>query len=523
MRLIAGVDMGNSTTEIVIADADHEPPRPVAWDRTPTRGSKGSVEAAQHAARLLTRLERRSGVSPALAVLTPQAPVRTCIETVSVAGPSLGPLRILGCDPASPAGAGVAIGEPVSSEDPTPLGRPVVMVARDPLGYLDTVAALERWVAAGADVRGVLLSGNEARLVQHRLSVSLPIVDQVDADEALACSLVLLEVAPGPVQSIVDPLFLMSALELDASDRAPAAAAAALVSGARCAVIGVGSHQGLPRAEPARLDPASDGEWADSWSVSIDDLAAPTSLRRAGSDRLVATSRLAYTGQPQAQVEAFADACSVPVEVVGDEPSAAALGARTTPGCDARALVVDLGGGTVDLIADQAATAAGSGELLTTCVGALASISRGTAEWVKRAPAVRFETPHVMTTESSTREFAPPNSPATLAGWLAVPGPAGYLPFARDLGLGEWRALRLAAKRAVIEGNVRRLADRLPIPAATAVAVGGPVGDEEILETLANALPGLLIGRGNVAGLLGHRYAVAYGLVLLVSGGTQAA
>jgi hypothetical protein len=89
--------------------------------------------------------------------------------------------------------------------------------------------------------------------------------------------------------------------------------------------------------------------------------------------------------------------------------------------------------------------------------------------------------------------------------------------------LGEWRALRLAAKRADIEGNVRRLADRLPIPAATAVAVGGPVGDEEILETLANALPGLLIGRGNVAGLLGHRYAVAYGLVLLVSGGTQAA
>ena len=523
MRLIAGVDMGNSTTEIVIADADHLPPRPVAWDRTATRGSKGSTEAAQHAARLLTRLERRTGLSTALAVLTPQAPVRTGIETVAAVAPTTGPLRILGSDPASPAGAGVAIGEPVASDDPTPLGRPVVLVARDPLGYLDTVATLERWFAAGADVRGVLLAGNEARLVEHRLSKALPIVDQVDVDGALACSLVLLEVAAGPVQSIVDPLFLASAFDLGASDRVHAAAASALVSGTRCAVIGLSSHHEPPAVEPAARATAPDDSWADSWTVSIDDLAAPTSLRRAGSDRLVATSRLAFTGEPRAQVAAFTDVSPVPVEVAGDEPTAAALGARTTPGSDARALVVDLGGGTVDLICDRAETGAGSGELLTTCVGALASISRGTAEWVKRGPAVRFETPHVMTTEASGREFAPPGSPPTLAGWLAVPGPAGYLPFARDLGLGEWRALRLAAKRAVIEDNVRRLADRLQDAPTTAVAVGGPVGDEEILETLAHALPGVQIGRGNVAGLLGHRYAVAYGLVLLAAGGSQAA
>ena len=257
--------------------------------------------------------------------------------------------------------------------------------------------------------------------------------------------------------------------------------------------------------------------------MSIDELAGPTSLRRAGSDRLVAMSRLAYAGAPQAQVDAFVEACPLPVEVVGDEPSAAALGSRTTPGSDDDAVVIDLGGGTVDLIADDAVTGAGSGELLTACVGALASISRGTAEWVKRGPAVRFETPHLVTTESSGREFAPPGTPASLAGWLAVPGPAGYLPFARDLGLGEWRALRLAAKQAVIEQNVRRLAGRLSHASGTAVAVGGPVGDEEILDSLASALPGVVIGRGNVAGVLGHRYAVAYGLVLLGSRGTQAA
>jgi hypothetical protein len=44
------------------------------------------------------------------------------------------------------------------------------------------------------------------------------------------------------------------------------------------------------------------------------------------------------------------------------------------------------------------------------------------------------------------------------------------------------------------------------------VVVGGPVADDELLPVI-GAIPGVKgIGRGNVAGKLGHRYAVAYGL-----------
>jgi sugar (pentulose or hexulose) kinase len=45
------------------------------------------------------------------------------------------------------------------------------------------------------------------------------------------------------------------------------------------------------------------------------------------------------------------------------------------------------------------------------------------------------------------------------------------------------------------------------------IVVGGPAGDEELLGVLARALPpGVAIGRGDVGGTLGHRYAVAFGL-----------
>ena len=53
------------------------------------------------------------------------------------------------------------------------------------------------------------------------------------------------------------------------------------------------------------------------------------------------------------------------------------------------------------------------------------------------------------------------------------------------------------------------------------VLVGGPAGDDEIVEAMHAVLRegqrSLSIGRANVAGMLGHRWAVAYGLVLLAA------
>jgi len=73
--------------------------------------------------------------------------------------------------------------------------------------------------------------------------------------------------------------------------------------------------------------------------------------------------------------------------------------------------------------------------------------------------------------------------------------------------------MRLALKREVLGGAVRRAlrtGDGLP---DTVVLVGGPAGDDEAVATVARVLPeDTVVGRGDVAALLGHRYAVAYGL-----------
>ena len=63
------------------------------------------------------------------------------------------------------------------------------------------------------------------------------------------------------------------------------------------------------------------------------------------------------------------------------------LGALTTPGAHPAAAVVDLGAGTVDVIAVHGeVVAAGAGELLTAAVAETLHIPRAAADWVKRGP-----------------------------------------------------------------------------------------------------------------------------------------
>ena len=75
MPVIAGVDVGNATTEVaVVADG-----RLLGMDRLPTRGRKGSPESLRGAAGLVRRLERRLGgqvdearIAPLRAVTRPR-------------------------------------------------------------------------------------------------------------------------------------------------------------------------------------------------------------------------------------------------------------------------------------------------------------------------------------------------------------------------------------------------------------------------------------------------------------------
>ncbi len=425
------------------------------------------------------------------------------------------------------------------------------------LRYDEAAARLRALLAAGTRIGAVLVAGDEGVLIANRLPGGLPVIDQVDADAAAACQLLAVEVRPPghTLRLLADPVALGARFGLRADEAGDAAAIGRALADHANAVVGLlaapatpeilaepwvmtAEHGCLPlRAACPRLAGWPVGavrvfgpgtalagvEVDDLFAVDLAAAAEAATARQGSTRRAVLVASLSRVGDEEA-ASILADLLDMPVYSPVTEPAAARLGALTTPGARDDAVVVDLGAGTIDVIGGGATgrsvVAAGAGELLTAAVAEMLGISRAAADWVKRGPCVRVDGGQRFEAEDGTRGFLDVPAPASAAGMLAVDGPGGWLPFDRRHGPGEWRAIRLRLKLAVLAANFGRAVRTLGQDPAQVLVVGGPAGDEELLGVLARMLPdGVAAGRGDVGGTcagepLGHRYAVALGLTL---------
>ncbi len=547
--MIAGVDVGNATTEVVLVSGGEI----VGAGRVPTRGRKGSVGSLRGAAALVRRLERQLGGAVGEARIAPLRAVDTSVVTVPDTAAPAGRLSVLAAGVPTPGGTGACVGPPLSLADPQPRDGPVVAVVPAGLRYDEAAARLRALLAAGTRIGAVLVAGDEGVLVANRLPGELPVIDQVDADQAAACLLLAVEVRrPGhTLRLLADPVALGARLGLGERETGDAAALGRALADHANAVVGLRAVPAAPEipAEPwvmtadgrlplraacARLPgwPVGTvrafGSGATATGVEVDDLfavdlaaAAEAATARQGSTgRAVLVASLSRTGEEDAAA-VLGDLLDMPVYSPVTEPVAARLGAITTPGARDDAIVVDLGAGTVDVIGSgTSVVAAEAGQLLTAAVAEMLGIPQAAADWVKRGPCVRVDGGQRFEAEDGTRGFLDVPAPASAAGMLAVDGPGGWLPFDRHHGPGEWRAIRLRLKLAVLAANVRRAVGTLGQEPAQVLMVGGPAGDEELLGVIARTLPdGVAAGRGDIGGTcagesLGHRYAVALGLAL---------
>ena len=561
MTVIAGIDVGNATTEVVLVSGG----KILGAGRVPTRGRKGSPGSLRGAAALVRRLERQLGGTVGEARIAPLRAVETAVVTVPDTARPAGRLRVLAAGVPTPGGTGACVGVPLSltapqlTGDSAPLSparfapRDVVAIVPAGLRYDEAAGRLRALLAAGTRIGAVLVAGDEGVLVANRLPGSVPVIDQVDADTAAACRLLAVEVRPAghTLRLLADPVALGARLGLDGAEAGDAAAVSRTMADQANAVVGL-----LPVAPD--VPEASDEPWVltagegrltlraacprlPGWPVGavqaygtgtavseVDDLfavdlaaAAEAATARQGSTgRAVLVASLSRAGDEDA-ASILGELLEVPVNGPVSESAAARIGALTTPGAVDDAIVVDLGAGTVDVIGPGGSVvAAGAGELLTAAVAEMLGIPRASADWVKRRPCVRVDGGQRYEGEDGRRGFLDVPAPVSAAGLLAVEGPGGWLPFDRHHGPGEWRAIRLRLKQAVLAANFRRAVRTLGQDPAQVLVVGGPAGDEELLGVLASSLPdGAAAGRGDVGGTcpggpLGHRYAVALGLAL---------
>ncbi|HYJ54915.1 MAG TPA: diol dehydratase reactivase ATPase-like domain-containing protein [Mycobacterium sp.] len=564
-RTVAGIDIGNHTTEILLARVQDGAVTTIAHGQAPTRGRKGSADSLRGAAALLHRIEVDVGVDAEELLLAALRPVDTATAPIPPAFSPSSPVRSLRRpDASTPAGVGYGVGRHVRLADLTDqvVDGPVVISVDDTTDFEVAACEITAAVERGWQIVGVLAAQDDAVLIRNRIPVDVPVVDEADVAGLAPGALVAVEVvAEGrSYRAMADPIALSAALRLPSDSLVEVAEfCRELADSAAIAVT--------RRTEPPQ-PPAADDDWVDlradiggeSTVVRYSPAQAHAVLRRSlpGCVSSVRLRTVPTAAEGLAVHDAFfTDLASIdngawlrrgtadahgtvvallaaeeardaaatlgeltgrPVLTLTTEPDAAAWGARTTPGIPPGSVVCDIGGGTVDLIGtDRTVVAAGAGESITVAVARVLGIPRALAETVKRTPAVRVEGPHVAHEEDGRRVFL--NSPASsdAIGRLCTRGSAGLVPFSHRLAAEEWRSLRLAIKQETVAANIARCLNAFDEPPTALVLAGGGALDDELMRAVGEALRSvpIVVGRADIDGVHGPRFAVARGLVAI--------
>ena len=245
MSYIAGVDIGNSTTEVCVGE--------VAFDGSlhfltsascPTTGTKGTVANVHGIKSALKQAMSKIGmVTDAISLirLNEAAPVigDTAMETLTET--IITDSSMIGHNPSTPAGAGQAVGEILLIENLSraAVGVPYIVAASSAYSY-EEVASMLNAEASRLQITGIILQADEAVLVENRLTKKVPIVDEVARIDKLPDGVqAAIEVAlPGQtIRMLSNPYGIATLLNLNAEETRTVTPIAKSLIGKRSAVV----------------------------------------------------------------------------------------------------------------------------------------------------------------------------------------------------------------------------------------------------------------------------------------------
>ena len=245
MKYIAGVDIGNSTTEVCIGEITLEGKVVFLSSAScPTTGTKGTVEnthAIKTALKAAMSKINKEISDISLIRLNEAAPVigDTAMETLTET--IITDSSMIGHNPSTPAGAGQAVGENLvlgegAKAEP---GKPYIIAASKEYSY-EVVAAIINKAAEKLDITGIILQADEAVLVENRLQKKVPIIDEVaKIDKLPAGVMAAIEVAlPGQtIRMLSNPYGIATLLKLNAQETRMITPIAKSLIGKRSAVV----------------------------------------------------------------------------------------------------------------------------------------------------------------------------------------------------------------------------------------------------------------------------------------------
>ena len=520
-KLVAGIDIGNATTEVALAETGVDGQvRFLSSAIVPTTGIKGTSTNIRGLFRSLTDALNKAGrriedldsirINEAAPVIGDVA-METITETIITES------TMIGHNPSTPGGLGIGVGTTIALDElpDAPAGQPYIVVAPRTIPY-DQVAARLNSVAERLEVTGAILQADEVRLIEKVPLGMLAAIEVADVGRI--------------VETLSNPFGIATLFGLEAdATRSVVPLARSLVGNRSAVVIKTPEGDVQERRIPAgrltfhganTLDVDVDLGAADIMDVAsrirdLSDITGEPGTNVGGMMEKVRVTMAQLTNQhtrdiritdllavdtrvPQQvaggianefsmeaavgiavmvrtdrlQMERIASELAaeigVPVEVGGVEADMAIRGALTTPGTAAPIAILDMGAGSTDasvMRPDGTGTSihlAGAGNMVTLMIQSeLGLDSFDLAEDIKRHPLAKVESVFNIRHEDGTVQFFEDPLPGNVYARTVVLKPDGMVPLDVDLPVETIRQVRIRAKEQVFVTNAIRALQRV--------------------------------------------------------------
>ncbi len=246
MGLIAGVDVGNDTTEVALAEFDRgRPPRFVSSSLVTTVGVKGTVQNVTGIIEALDRAleplgRRRSELG--LVLLNEATPVIGDIAMETITETVITESAMIGHNPATPGGRGLGFGVTVklADLDSQPAEKPCIVIVPAEVDFRDAAARINEAWAAGRNVAAAVVRKDDGVLICNRLHRPIPIVDEVEHVDRIPLDMpAAVEVAPPgrSIEKLSNPYDIATLFGLSPDETRHVVPIARALMGTRSAVV----------------------------------------------------------------------------------------------------------------------------------------------------------------------------------------------------------------------------------------------------------------------------------------------
>ncbi len=227
-KIIAGIDVGNATTEITLAQVTPgHSPMYLCSGLTDTTGVKGTSENVMGICSLLNKLlsEIRVSVPDARIdriLINDATPVIADFAMDTITETIVTDSAMIGHNPDTPGGIGLGSGITAMLDDlPENNTDNLIVIIPRHISYDKAASLINDYCSLGVTIKGAIVQKDEGTLINNRLNKALPIVDEVANINAVPMGMqCAVEVAPKghSIKLLSDPYGLATIFNLSAEE-----------------------------------------------------------------------------------------------------------------------------------------------------------------------------------------------------------------------------------------------------------------------------------------------------------------